>query len=773
VTVTDANGCEDTDAVDVTVDPLPVADAGADKSFCFGDPAGAQIGGSPTGSGGTPPYTYSWSPAAGLDDATLANPTATPGASQTYTVTVTDANLCEDTDAVDVTVLENPTLACPLPAFQCDKDGVVALNPFCTDPVGGINPLVIFSGPGVSLNGGTGLYEFDPVAAGGPGIYQIDFEIVAANGCEASDFDEIEVLESPNAQLGPGEFCLSEGTVDLSGLASETTGQSGTGVFSGPCVSAAGILDLNCAGVGPEPVTYTFTSDNGTATEEDDCVDSAPAEYTIFANPVADAGGDQSFCFGNPVGVQIGGSPTASGGTGPYTYSWSPAAGLDDVTAANPTATPGASQTYTVTVTDDNGCEDTDDVDVTVNENPVCQLDPPDPLPGCGSSGNLLTVGRSGGTPPYTYEWEVTGAGTEVGTEDDGQTLVYDIDPVFPGTDISIHVIVKDANDCADTCWVDFQCVPEPACTFTQGFYGNEGGKFNGVGTFDLIFSLLDGNPLEVGEPGQRLSLNSGDVQCIIDHLPAGQTPTTLPAGEHSCAGGTIPEDNGHWSNVLLGQTVALSLNLRLSPQLCGQTLCPQMRTRAVTAGPDGLFGTADDALDPNDPDGKLFAFPAEVLAEATTICDLLDLANLTLAGGGTLSPSVVNHAVDQINRMFDGCRELTCCDESCPVPDPIVYFDEPESPKVFSLGQNHPNPFNPTTRITAYLPKATSWTIGIYNVAGQLVRRFEGSTGGPAELDVMWDGKDGHGQLVSTGIYFYRINAGEFSAVKKMVMLK
>jgi uncharacterized repeat protein (TIGR01451 family) len=60
-----------------------------------------QIGGAPTGSGGTPGYTYSWTPVAGLDDASIANPTAS--AANTYTVNVTDSNGCWDTDAVIVT----------------------------------------------------------------------------------------------------------------------------------------------------------------------------------------------------------------------------------------------------------------------------------------------------------------------------------------------------------------------------------------------------------------------------------------------------------------------------------------------------------------------------------------------------------------------------------------------------------------------------------------------------------------------------------------------
>ena len=78
----------------------------------------------------------------------------------------------------------------------------------------------------------------------------------------------------------------------------------------------------------------------------------------------ADAGPDLEVDTGTPV--QIGGSPTASGGAPPYTYSWSPAEGLDDPTAANPVATPNTDITYRVTVTDAEGVQAEDEVTLRV-----------------------------------------------------------------------------------------------------------------------------------------------------------------------------------------------------------------------------------------------------------------------------------------------------------------------------------------------------------------------------------------------------------------------
>jgi hypothetical protein len=80
----------------------------------------------------------------------------------------------------------------------------------------------------------------------------------------------------------------------------------------------------------------------------------------------ADAGVDVAICPG--TSTQIGGSPTASGGTGTPTYAWTPTDGLDDPTLANPTATPAATTTYSVLVTDESGCTASDDVTVTVED---------------------------------------------------------------------------------------------------------------------------------------------------------------------------------------------------------------------------------------------------------------------------------------------------------------------------------------------------------------------------------------------------------------------
>jgi hypothetical protein len=88
-------------------------------------------------------------------------------------------------------------------------------------------------------------------------------------------------------------------------------------------------------------------------------------------------------------------------------------------------------------------------------------------------------------------------------------------------------------------------------------------------------------------------------------------------------------------------------------------------------------------------------------------------------------------------------------------------------APKTFALSQNYPNPFNPTTAIEFALPTATNYTLTIYNVQGQEVQSFEGQHEA-GFVTVNWNASNN-----ASGVYFYKLTAGTFTATKKMVLLK
>lgn len=95
------------------------------------------------------------------------------------------------------------------------------------------------------------------------------------------------------------------------------------------------------------------------------------------------------------------------------------------------------------------------------------------------------------------------------------------------------------------------------------------------------------------------------------------------------------------------------------------------------------------------------------------------------------------------------------------------------ELPKEFSLVQNHPNPFNPTTKIAYKLPKAEHVNLAIYNVLGQKIRVLVNERKDAGSYDIVWDGKDDLGHEVSAGSYLYKIQAGNFTDMKKMLFVK
>ncbi len=95
------------------------------------------------------------------------------------------------------------------------------------------------------------------------------------------------------------------------------------------------------------------------------------------------------------------------------------------------------------------------------------------------------------------------------------------------------------------------------------------------------------------------------------------------------------------------------------------------------------------------------------------------------------------------------------------------------EMPQAFTLGQNYPNPFNPTTEIRFDVVVASQVTIKIYNVMGQEIAKLADQQMQPGNYNVKWDGRDIHGNAVSSGVYYYRMQAGNFSEIKKMILMK
>ncbi|HOH47110.1 MAG TPA: FlgD immunoglobulin-like domain containing protein, partial [Candidatus Cloacimonadota bacterium] len=98
----------------------------------------------------------------------------------------------------------------------------------------------------------------------------------------------------------------------------------------------------------------------------------------------------------------------------------------------------------------------------------------------------------------------------------------------------------------------------------------------------------------------------------------------------------------------------------------------------------------------------------------------------------------------------------------------------DPSTPEVQTeLVGNYPNPFNPETTIRFSLQNAGTVSLNVYNARGQLVRSLVNNQMASGAHSVVWNGLDDSGRGVSSGIYYYRMQAGNFNQTRKMVLVK
>lgn len=177
-TVTGINdmGCEATDDVTVTVLPPAMADAGPDVDICPGDDAQLMA------SGGV---TYSWSPTTGLSDPNIANPIASPNVTTEYCVTVVDANGCEDTDCVTVSIIDLFTIELELEPATCGN-----FNGSATATIlNGVGPYAyVWESNPSTTNMATGY---------APGTYTVTVTDLGT-GCSVSETFTIEDCQGPD-----------------------------------------------------------------------------------------------------------------------------------------------------------------------------------------------------------------------------------------------------------------------------------------------------------------------------------------------------------------------------------------------------------------------------------------------------------------------------------------------------------------------------------------------------------------------------------------------
>ena len=111
------------------------------------------------------------------------------------------------------------------------------------------------------------------------------------------------------------------------------------------------------------------------------------------------------------------------------------------------------------------------------------------------------------------------------------------------------------------------------------------------------------------------------------------------------------------------------------------------------------------------------------------------------------------------------------------PLPEPGILLDveqiENQIPVEYSLEQNYPNPFNPSTVIRYRIIKPAQVSLKIYDVLGSEIKTLVNKEQVNGVYEVDWNGDDQFGNNVSTGVYFYKINAGDYTETRKMMLIK
>ena len=392
VTVTDASGCSATSSITVSTTSTAItANTSSTNSAC-GVPSGTATA---TPTNGTAPYSYNWSN--GGNSQTINGLVA-----GSYAVTVSDANGCMGTFS-----------------------GIVVANPSApTSSISAQTNIACFAGNNgsatASATGGTAPYGYawsnGAITATATGLVAGTYTVTVIDAATCASTTSVVITQPAMALSAPATATNVSCFGGTNGAAS-VTAAGGTTPYTYAWSSAGTSASESNLAAGTYQVTVT---------DANACVASSSVTITeptaLIASPLSQT---NIACFGDATGAA---AVTASGGTSPYTYAWSPAGG----NAAN--ATGLTANSYTVVISDANNCTVSQAFTITQPTAIASTVTATDATTAGGNDGSVnITV--SGGTAPYTYEWS-----NSVATED--------LTAVAAGT---YTVTITDANGCTST----------------------------------------------------------------------------------------------------------------------------------------------------------------------------------------------------------------------------------------------------------------------------------------------------------------------------------
>jgi len=196
--------------------------------------------------------------------------------------------------------------------------------------------------------------------------------------------------------------------------------------------------------------------------------------------------------------------------------------------------------------------------------------------------------------------------------------------------------------------------------------------------------------------------------------------------------------------------------------------LSPENETTGLSNLPTFLWEMADD------PDPMDYATYTFQIATDSAFTDIAYETNTNVDVGHELTESLAGDAEYWWRVIATDTDSLFT--ESAAFKFTVGYVSVAEAvalPTEFTLKQNYPNPFNPSTTIRYGLPENSNVSLVIYDLRGNVVQTLESGAKSAGWYELVWNGQTNDGRTISTGLYFARIVAGEYSQVIKMLYLK
>jgi|GEM_PF-2359224 len=463
VTITDNNGCTGTVSGITVTQPTAISLTASSQTnvSCNGGSNGAAAVNN--ANGGTPGYTYNWTPGTPTGDGTTSITGLTAG---TWTCTVTDANGCVASQSFTVT---QPTAISMTAAAQTNvacnggATGSFTVNP----AIGGAGSFTYDWAPGTPAGDGT-----TTVTGLTAGTYSVT--TTDANSCTATiNFTITQPTALSVTPASQTNIACNGGATGAAAINTPTGGTPGY-TYNWSPGTPTGDGTISVTGLTAGTWTVNVTDANGCAVSQSFTV-TQPTAISVTASAQTNVA-----CNGGSNGAASINTPT--GGTPGYTYDWAPGTPTGDGTVSVNGLTAG---TYTVTATDANGCAASQSFTVTqptaISVIPASQTNL-----ACngGATGAAAINTPTGGTPGYTYDWT---PGTPTG---DGSTSVTGL------TAGTWTVNLMDANGCMAS--QSFTVTQPAAITSTVAAtscdsYTLNGTTYNTSGTYTQVLTSVSG----------------------------------------------------------------------------------------------------------------------------------------------------------------------------------------------------------------------------------------------------------------------------------------